>query len=164
MLLNPFSIKKLSTISKDCWDQTKKMTHHLAIKLHMCCMIGNKREKLIICSLHKPYLLWLFFEYTFNQLASDCLKCLLAYTKTVEYFIYLICSSEQTTKEKPFSFHFFHCPYNFYIKRVVTAHFFGMLYYSSPLWWTKISSSTDIKILNSLFYKCLCVTSKDHHH
>lgn len=50
------------------------------------------------------------------------------------------------------------------MKRVVTTHFFGMLYYSSPVWWTEISPSSDMKTLNSLHYKCLRIASKDHHH
>jgi len=50
------------------------------------------------------------------------------------------------------------------MKRVVTTHFFGMLYYSSPVWWTEISTASDTKTLNSLHYKCLRIASKDHHH
>lgn len=33
----------------------KKMIHHFAVKLHVCRIRGNERNKFIICSLYKPY-------------------------------------------------------------------------------------------------------------
>jgi len=47
------------------------------------------------------------------------------------------------------------------MKKVVTSHFFGMIYYSSPVWLTEISSAQHWKILNSLHYRALRSAARD---
>lgn len=41
------------------------------------------------------------------------------------------------------------------MKKVITSHFFGMLYYASPVWMTEISTSSAWNLLNALHYKAL---------
>jgi len=49
------------------------------------------------------------------------------------------------------------------IRRVVTTHFFGLLYYASPVWLTEQTTSKQWKILNSLHYRALRTSAKDYH-
>jgi len=47
------------------------------------------------------------------------------------------------------------------MKKVVTSHFYGMIYYSSPVWLTEITSAQNWKILNSLHYRALRTAVRD---
>jgi len=48
------------------------------------------------------------------------------------------------------------------MKRIVTSHFFGSIYYASPVWLNEISTSVHWRILNSIHYRALRTAVKDH--
>jgi len=47
------------------------------------------------------------------------------------------------------------------MKRVVTTHFFGLIYYASPVWLTEQTTSKHWKKLNSLHYRALRTAARD---
>jgi len=47
------------------------------------------------------------------------------------------------------------------MKRVVTSHFFGMIYYASPVWMNETTTATHWKTLNSLHYRALRSSVRD---
>jgi len=50
------------------------------------------------------------------------------------------------------------------IRRVVTTHFFGLIYYASPVWLTEQTTSRQWKMLNSMHYRALRTSAKDYHY
>jgi len=48
------------------------------------------------------------------------------------------------------------------MKRIITSHYFGMLYYGSPVWLNELTSSRNWKMLNTLHYKGLRVACRDY--
>jgi len=48
------------------------------------------------------------------------------------------------------------------MKKVITSHFFGMLYYGAPVWLTEALSSWGWNLLNILHYKALRVACSDY--
>jgi len=47
------------------------------------------------------------------------------------------------------------------MKKVITSHFFGLIYYASPVWLTEITTSRIWNILNVLHYKALRIVCAD---
>jgi len=47
------------------------------------------------------------------------------------------------------------------MKKVITSHFFGLIYYASPVWLTEIMNSRIWSILNVLHYKALRIVCAD---
>jgi len=48
------------------------------------------------------------------------------------------------------------------MKRILTSHFFGTIYYGSPVWLTELTSSVHWKAMNSLHYRALRTAVKDN--
>jgi len=47
------------------------------------------------------------------------------------------------------------------MRKIVTAHYFGMIYYYSPVWLTENTTSKQWKTLNLMHYRALCTDSRD---
>jgi len=50
------------------------------------------------------------------------------------------------------------------MNRVITSHFFGMLYYASTVWMNELTSASQWKMLNSLHYRALRTGVKDYYY
>lgn len=48
------------------------------------------------------------------------------------------------------------------MKKIITAHYFGILYYASPVWLTELTTAKQWKCLNSLYYQALRTGVRDH--
>lgn len=49
------------------------------------------------------------------------------------------------------------------MKKIVTNHFFGLLYYSAAVWMNKFTTWTQWRTLDSLHYRALRVSAKDYY-
>jgi len=47
------------------------------------------------------------------------------------------------------------------MKKIVTSHFFGMVYYASPIWLNETTTAAHWKVLNSLHYRALRTSVRD---
>jgi len=49
------------------------------------------------------------------------------------------------------------------MKRIITTHLFGMLYYASPVWLNEVTTFKILNTLNSIHYKGLRIAAKDYY-
>jgi len=49
------------------------------------------------------------------------------------------------------------------LRRITTPHYFGLLYYACPVWLTETTTSKQWKTLNSLHYRALRTSARDHY-